>query len=121
MSVQHQVTAERAGWHYFRKRCLAEGRSKTLVVNAVGSGDGLASESRYVMRVLPAGVVRAIGEAIFKLDPWALARAGGIFFGLGYTAMGYHRRAAGQRTEASMNDPAFPTDQDSRRRRLQRR
>lgn len=89
MSVQHQVTAERAGWQYFRKRCLAEGRSKTLVVNAVGSQDGLASESRYVMRVLPAGVVRAIGEAIFKLDPWALARAGGIFFGLGYTAMGY--------------------------------
>lgn len=89
MGVQHQVTAERAGWQYFRKRCLAEGRSKTLVVKAVGSGDGLASESRYMVRVLPAGVVRAIGEAIFKLDPWALARAGGIFFGLGYTAAGY--------------------------------
>lgn len=89
MSVHHQVTAERAGWRYFRKRCLAEGRSKTQVVKAVGAQDGLASEHRYVMRVLPAGILRALGDSVLKLDPWALARAGGIVFGLGYTVWGY--------------------------------
>ena len=62
MSVHHQVTAERAGWRYFRKRCLAEGRSKTQVVNAVGALDGLSSEQRYVMRVLPAGVLRGLTD-----------------------------------------------------------
>ncbi len=89
MSVHHQVTAERAGWRYFRKRCLAEGRSKTQVVSAVGALDGLSSEQRYVMRVLPAGVLRGLGDAVLKFDMWGLARAAGICFGLGYTTMGY--------------------------------
>jgi GT2 family glycosyltransferase len=87
--VQHQVTAERTRWSYFRKRCLAEGRSKTLVVRNVGAGAGLESERRYVTRVLPAGVLRGLRETLFRLDPWGVARAGGILAGLGFTAFGY--------------------------------
>jgi GT2 family glycosyltransferase len=87
--VQHQVTPERTRWAYFRKRCLAEGRSKTLVVRNVGSQAGLASERRYVTRVLPAGVLRGLREAVFRFDLWGAARAGGIVAGLGYTTFGY--------------------------------
>ncbi|MGB8816667.1 MAG: glycosyltransferase family 2 protein [Rhizobiaceae bacterium] len=87
--VHHNVSADRTRWAYFRKRCLAEGRSKTLVVGAVGAHDGLSSERAYVTRVLPAGVVTGLRTAMFSLDPWGLARAGGIFAGLGYTAFGY--------------------------------
>lgn len=89
MIVHHQVAAERAEWRYFRRRCLAEGHSKTLVVNSVGAHDGLSSEYRYVIRVLPIGVARGIGQALLKFDPWGLARAVGIFAGLGFTAFGY--------------------------------
>jgi glucosyl-dolichyl phosphate glucuronosyltransferase len=87
--VRHNVSPERTRWAYFRKRCLAEGRSKTLVVGEVGARDGLSSERAYVTRVLPAGVVAGLSAAIFRLDPWGLARAGGIVAGLGYTAIGY--------------------------------
>ena len=87
--VRHQITPERTKWAYFRKRCLAEGRSKTLVVENVGTHAGLAAERRYVTRVLPAGVLRGLRELVLKFDPWGLARAGGIVAGLGYTAYGY--------------------------------
>jgi glucosyl-dolichyl phosphate glucuronosyltransferase len=87
--VHHQVTSERARWTYFRKRCLAEGRSKTLVVKKVGPQHGLSSERNYVMRVLPAGVLRGVRETILNFDPWGIARAGGILAGLGYTTFGY--------------------------------
>jgi GT2 family glycosyltransferase len=89
IEVQHHVSKERTRWQYFRKRCLAEGRSKTVVVGEVGSRDGLASERHYITRTLPAGVLRGLGEAFINLDPWALARAAGICAGLSYTAWGY--------------------------------
>ena len=87
--VHHQVTAERSQWSYFRKRCIAEGRSKRQVVNRTGARDGLSSERKYATRTLPMGVLRGIGESITKLDPWGLARSWGILAGLSYTAYGY--------------------------------
>ena len=58
--VVHRVTVERATWRYFRQRCLAEGRSKALLSDLVGSGAGLSSERRYMTRVLTTGVVRGL-------------------------------------------------------------
>lgn len=89
MVVRHQVTLERSRWRYFRVRCLAEGRSKTRVVDEVGVDDGLASEQLYVTRILPRGVVRYLGDALFRRDVWGLARVGGIIGGLGFTTAGY--------------------------------
>ncbi|MBI2717824.1 MAG: glycosyltransferase family 2 protein [Rhizobiales bacterium] len=99
MRVHHQVAPERGRWNYFRKRCIAEGRSKTLVVNEVGAADGLAAERSYVLRTLPAGFFRGIAQSLFKFDPWGLARAGGIVAGLGFTTWGYlgARLAGGRR------------------------
>lgn len=86
--VSHFVPEERASWRYFSSRCLAEGLSKAAVTRAVGSADGLASERGYLLRVLPAGVLRNLLMA-FRGDPWGLARAGAIVAGLALTCAGF--------------------------------
>jgi hypothetical protein len=87
--VHHYVAPERAQWRYFQWRCVAEGRSKAQVVEEVGSRDGLSEERDYVTRVLPAGIIRGVGDALLQLDPWGFARAGSIVAGLSYTTWGY--------------------------------
>lgn len=87
--VYHHVTEGRSRWDYFRKRCLAEGRSKNDVVKAVGANDGLAAEQAYVTRTLPGGVIRGLADAAVRLDAGGLMRAAGIVAGLAFTAFGY--------------------------------
>lgn len=87
--VYHHVTEGRSRWDYFRKRCLAEGRSKSDVVRAIGAGDGLAAEQAYVTRTLPGGVVRGLVDTAIHLDGAGLLRAAGIVAGLAFTAAGY--------------------------------
>jgi glucosyl-dolichyl phosphate glucuronosyltransferase len=86
--VQHRVTARRARWGYFRSRCYAEGLSKALVAQAVGAGDGLASERAYTLRTLPRAVVRGVADSL-RGDLSALTRAGAIMAGLAVTTAGY--------------------------------
>lgn len=89
LTVRHHVAADRTHWRYFHSRCVAEGRSKAQVVNEVGARDGLSSERNYVTRILPAGIVRGVGDAVLRFDPWGLARAGSIVAGLSCTMWGY--------------------------------
>ncbi|PSJ53799.1 family 2 glycosyl transferase [Mesorhizobium soli] len=89
MVVYHQVTSERLRFDYFWRRCLAEGRSKMQVANAVGVGDALSSERAYVTITLPLGVLRSLAEAFLRFDLWGLARAGSILAGLSFTTAGY--------------------------------
>lgn len=91
--VDHKVPGKRGTWHYFRSRCYYEGRSKAMVSKMVGSGDGLSSERSYTMRVLPLGVLRGIGDALFKLDFSGLGRSTAIVIGLLTTGFGYLRGA----------------------------
>jgi len=58
--VRHAVGPERTSRAYFRRRCVAEGRSKALVAAIAGSGPALVSERRYVSTVLPAGVLAGL-------------------------------------------------------------
>lgn len=87
--VKHRVPSIRANWRYFQSRCYAEGISKALVANYVGSGDGLASERDYTFHTLPEGVSRGINEAISQGKPAGLLRASTIIAGLLMTAAGY--------------------------------
>lgn len=87
--VHHHVTSGRARWGYFRRRCLAEGRSKSAVVDRTGAGKSLSAEHAYVMRTLPGGVARGLVDTILRFDPWGLLRAGGIVAGLVFTTAGY--------------------------------
>jgi glycosyltransferase involved in cell wall biosynthesis len=86
--VYHRAHGPRGTWRYFRQRCLFEGRSKAQLTRMVGRSVGLASERRYAMRTLPAGVLRGVSEA-FRGDPSGLWRAAAIMAGLAYTTTGY--------------------------------
>lgn len=87
--VLHAVPGARASWRYFVSRCFAEGVSKAVVSQLAGSEDGLASERRYVIATLPAGILRNLALVIPRRDLAGLARAGAIVAGLVITIAGY--------------------------------
>ena len=98
--IHHRVPAARQRFGYFRSRTYAEGLSKALVARSVGARDGLATERRYTTRVLPAGVLRGLRDALL-LRPGGAGRAGAIVTGVAAAASGYVRgtlRARGRRT-----------------------
>lgn len=86
--VTHTVPMRRASWSYLASRCWAEGRSKAHLTGAVGAASALASERRYVARVLPAGVIRGLLDGI-RGDLAGLARAASIVVALALTSAGY--------------------------------
>ncbi|MBV2356209.1 glycosyltransferase [Streptomyces sp. J2-1] len=86
--IHHRVPHTRERFAYFRTRTFAEGLSKALVARSVGAAKGLESERRYATRVLPAGVVRGLRDALLA-RPGGAGRAGAIVAGLLSTAGGY--------------------------------
>ena len=92
--IHHKVPAVRERFGYFRERAYAEGLSKALVARSVGTDRGLESERRYTTRVLPAGVVRGVRDAVAvrgrrAARPGGLGRAGAIVTGVTAAAAGY--------------------------------
>ena len=90
MRVAHRVPPERTTWRYLVRRCFGEGRDKARVAGLIGPRDGLASERGYTLRILPAGILRGIGDA-GRGDLMGLARAATIVAGLSITVAGYQR------------------------------
>ncbi|MFF3348722.1 glycosyltransferase [Streptomyces sp. NPDC002779] len=86
--IHHRVPEARAHFGYFRTRAYAEGLSKALVARSVGADKGLESERRYTTRVLPAGVVRGLRDAVLA-RPGGAGRAGAIVAGVLTAAGGY--------------------------------
>ena len=86
--IHHRVPEPREHFAYFRTRTYAEGLSKALVAQSVGSGKGLESERRYTTRVLPAGVARGLRDALLA-RPGGAGRAGAIVAGVFTAAGGY--------------------------------
>lgn len=89
VKMRHHIAPDRTTWRYYFRRCLDEGRSKALVVNSVGTEAGLSSERNYVLRTLPRGVLRGLGDAAFRLDGSGLARAFAICAGLACVTTAY--------------------------------
>jgi GT2 family glycosyltransferase len=87
--IRHHIPLARASWHYFRRRCFAEGLSKATVAQFVGSKDGLATERTYIIRTLLGGIVRGVMDGILHLDVAGFAQAGAIAAGLTITVAGY--------------------------------
>lgn len=87
--VYHHVPSTRVNWAYFRQRCAFEGASKATLVGLVGASDGLSSERSFAMRTLSTGVMRGIGDVIFRLDLSGIARAYALCLGLSTTACAY--------------------------------
>ncbi|MFI8518246.1 glycosyltransferase family 2 protein [Streptomyces sp. NPDC085481] len=101
--IHHKVPAVRERFGYFRTRAYAEGLSKALVTQSVGAGKGLESERRYTGRVLPAGVLRGLGDTVLRRRPGGAGRAGAIVAGVALAAAGYVRGTLRART----GGPAF--------------
>lgn len=103
-AVTHQVTAERATWNYFRKRCYMEGVSKAQVVRMAGSRHGLSSERSYSTRVLPTGVLRGLCD-LSRGRLSGLGRAAAIVTGLLITSAGYLRGRIGKPLVTELSTP----------------
>ncbi|WFB10306.1 glycosyltransferase [Streptomyces sp. LX-29] len=86
--IHHKVPSARERFGYLRSRSYAEGLSKALVAHSVGARQGLASERRYTTRVLPAGVVRGLRDALLG-RPGGAGRAGAIVTGIAAATGGY--------------------------------
>ena len=87
--IMHHVPASRSRWRYFLARCWGEGKSKSQIARFAGFEPGLQTERRYVTRVLPAGVARALRDAILHASPTALLRTAAILSGLAAVTGGY--------------------------------
>ncbi|GGM01775.1 glycosyl transferase family 2 [Streptomyces fumigatiscleroticus] len=113
--IHHRVPGAREHFAYFRTRTYAEGLSKALVARSVGAGKGLESERRYTSRVLPAGVLRGLRDALLA-RPGGAGRAGAIVVGVLTAAGGYlvgSVRARRSGTEFSVV-PVPPAEGDAR-------
>lgn len=107
--VRHRVPQQRGAWRYFRARCYAEGLSKALVAQLVGTADGLASERTYTLRTLPQGVVHSLTSFWRRADMAGPARAAAIVAGLAITTAGYARGRATQLLNAQVpSAPGIP-------------
>lgn len=87
--VYHCIPSARARWRYFGSRCFAEGLSKAAMTRYVGTKDGLAAERDYLYHTLPRGILRGIGEVLYRFDLTGLLRSGAIIAGLMLTTSGY--------------------------------
>jgi GT2 family glycosyltransferase len=93
--VRHRVSADRLTWRYLRRRSYAEGVSKAAVSTMVGAADALATERAYTAKIIPAALVRELGNAV-------RGRAGGLVAlvlsvlcaGIGYVRGSLRRRGA---------------------------
>jgi GT2 family glycosyltransferase len=112
--VHHRVPPGRARWVYYRSRCYAEGLSKALVADLVGTRDGLTSERTYTFQTLPHGFARGLADAVLRGDPSGIGRAGAIAAGLAMTTAGYVRgslAARHARRKAAARASATPDQQ----------
>ena len=73
----HRVPKERVTWRYFRRRCVAEGRSKAVVARMTGIGAATSAERRYTGRSVPAAVSTAVRTGHYRR---ALAIVAGVSF-----------------------------------------
>lgn len=97
--VRHSVPASRSTWRYFSARCYAEGKSKSQVARFVGVKDGLASEQKYTLHTLPAGVLGGLIDSFRYGSTAGLAYAGAIVLGLLITIAGYVVASGGERMQ----------------------
>jgi hypothetical protein len=84
----HVVPADRVTRRYFRRRCVAEGRSKALVSSLTGAEAALASEQVYLRRTLPLGILRGLRDLVTG-DVGGVARAWTIVEGVAVTGAAY--------------------------------
>jgi GT2 family glycosyltransferase len=96
--VHHRVTPARTQFSYLRSRSHAEGVSKAAMARLVGARDATSEESRYVTRVLTAGLRRELGRGI-RGDRAGWRAAAGIVTCVSTTGFWYVRGRLGHRAK----------------------
>ncbi len=86
--VRHSVTPERTSIAYFARRSFEEGDGKARLARLVGAQQGLSSERRQIIHVLPRGILRGLADALHG-DPYGPMRSAMIVFGVLATATGF--------------------------------
>lgn len=94
----HAVTPQRTTRAYFRARCRGEGRSKALVSTLAGADAALETERGYLLRTLPAGVLRGLLR-LLRGDRSGGARAWAIMEGAVLTAVSFAAAGARNRVQ----------------------
>jgi GT2 family glycosyltransferase len=84
----HLVANERLTRRYFRRRCMAEGRSKAYLSQLAGAGPALSNERAYLRRTIPAGVARGLVDLAHG-DLAGGGRAAALLEGAVLTAVSY--------------------------------
>jgi GT2 family glycosyltransferase len=93
-AVAHRVPSTRSTPGYFLRRCWDEGRGKAALARFVGLRSSTSAERRYVSRVLPQALLRALRSALVDHDVRALACGMAIVAGLLVTAAGWLTESA---------------------------
>lgn len=88
-AVDHAVPRHRQTARYLLRRCFQEGRSKWAVARLGGTAAGLSAERRYLMTVLPRGVLRGLVDTLRHADPFGVARSAVLLLGLAATVAGF--------------------------------
>ena len=87
--VQHVLSAERATWSYFVRRCRMEGTAKAILTGLTGTKDGLGSERRYVVSLARSVLRELLSSLTGKRG--AIGRAAAICAGVTITLFAYAR------------------------------
>jgi glycosyltransferase involved in cell wall biosynthesis len=86
--AHHTVTPERASLGYFIRRSFEEGAGKARLATMVGARDGLSSERRHLIAVLPRAVARGLRDTLHG-DRNGGLRAAVIVIGTACSAAGF--------------------------------
>jgi len=87
-TVFHRVNQEQATPGYLLRRSFEEGAGKAALAQAVGSEQGLDSERRHLLTVIPRGIIGGLAD-LLRGKPAGLARAAMIVAGIAAAACGY--------------------------------
>lgn len=102
--VFHKVPADRLTWHYYLRRCFAEGKSKGYLRQIINRSGTLDTERSYVLRILSTGVLRGVRRGGRN----GFGNATAILVGLGAAACGYTAGALPTRRQLQ-SPPAIKT------------
>lgn len=86
--VWHAVPTDRADFRYFLRRCFNEGRGKVLMARLLDGADSLAVEHDYLLRVLPAAVLRGLADTVRGRGRRGALRAAAVIAGVAAAALG---------------------------------
>lgn len=110
-TVHHRVNEEQATPGYLLRRSFEEGAGKAALAQAVGSEDGLESERRHLLVVIPRGVLGGFRD-LLKGEPAGIARAAMIVAGIAAAACGYAGAVLGAWLAPRGERPSSPGRQD---------